>query len=56
MNTCEDCGCRVYSNGCTNCHEELYILDQYHELDIPLPSADSDFMKSVRRKAAENVQ
>lgn len=45
---CEDCGCKVYDGRCTNCHEELYILDQYLELDMELPSEDSKFMKKVR--------
>ena len=44
---CDDCGCKVYSGRCTNCHEELYILDQYRELDMELPSSDSEFMKKV---------
>ena len=44
---CEDCGCEVYNGRCTNCHEELYILDQYIELDMPLPDEDSEFMKKA---------
>ncbi len=44
---CEDCGCKVYNGRCTNCHEELYILDQYIEQDMELPGEDSDFMKKV---------
>lgn len=47
MEYCEDCGCKVYSNGCTNCNEELYILDQYHELDMEIPSKDTEFMKKA---------
>jgi hypothetical protein len=46
-NYCEDCGCKVYSGRCTNCHEELYILDQYYEQDMKLPDENSDFMKKV---------
>lgn len=34
---CEDCGCKVFSGHCTNCHEETYIAQQYRELDEPLP-------------------
>lgn len=45
---CEDCGCKVFSGRCTNCHEELYILDQYDELDMPYPDPESDFMKKAR--------
>lgn len=45
---CEDCGCKVYSGRCTNCHEELYILDQYIEQGMELPDEDSEFMQKVR--------
>ena len=50
MKTCENCGCKVYSNGCVNCNEELYILDQYYELDMELPKEDTNFMKKVREQ------
>lgn len=46
-NYCEDCGCKVYSGKCTNCHEELYMLDQYYEQDMELPNENSAFMKKV---------
>ncbi len=45
---CEDCGCAVYDGRCTNCDEELYILDQYDELGMDYPDEDSEFMKKVR--------
>lgn len=47
MNYCEDCGCKVFSGKCTNCHEELYILEQYEELNMPLPNDDTEFMQKV---------
>lgn len=50
MKTCENCGCRVYSNGCVNCNEELYILDQYYEQGMELPDENSDFMKKVHQQ------
>lgn len=37
MKTCEDCGCRVYSNGCVNCNEAHYIDDQYADLGMETP-------------------
>jgi hypothetical protein len=49
-NYCEDCGCKVYSGRCTNCHEELYILDQYYEQDMELPDENSDFMQKVNEQ------
>lgn len=50
---CEDCGCAVYDGACTNCHESLYILDQYIDLGMALPSDDSDFMTEVARDSAD---
>lgn len=32
MNYCEDCGCKVFNGHCVNCHEEVYISEQYFEL------------------------
>lgn len=52
-NYCEDCGCKVFSGRCTNCHEELYILDQYYEQDIPLPDPKSEFMQKVYKQEME---
>ncbi len=40
MSHCENCGCKIYRHGCVNCNEESYIMDQYHELDIPGPSEE----------------
>lgn len=50
---CEDCGCKVFDGRCTNCHKELYILDQYDELGMPYPSEDTEFMKKVRKQQDE---
>ena len=49
-NYCEDCGCKVYSGRCTNCHEELYILDQYYDQGMELPKPDSEFMIKVNKQ------
>jgi predicted ATP-dependent serine protease len=53
MKTCENCGERVYSGRCTNCHEELYILDQYIELNMDLPDKESEFMQKVEEQQKE---
>ena len=50
MKYCEDCGCKIFEHGCTNCNEELYILDQYIELEMELPSEDTEFMRKVREQ------
>jgi hypothetical protein len=47
MTYCEDCGCKVFGGRCVNCHEESYILDQYHDQGMKLPDEDSDFMRKV---------
>lgn len=52
--SCENCGCAVYDGRCTNCHEALYILDQYDELDMELPAPDSQLMQEAR-KAEEEI-
>ena len=41
-NYCEDCGCRVFGGHCVNCHEETFIVDQYRDLDEPVPKSISD--------------
>jgi|SRR3989304_3630429 len=50
-NYCENCGCKVYSGRCTNCHEELYILDQYYEQYMELPDENSDNMREANFNA-----
>lgn len=47
---CEDCGCKVFGGRCVNCHEELYIQDQYIEQGMPLPHDDTEFMRKVREQ------
>ena len=37
MKECEDCGCKMYNGACTNCHEEIYIQEQYEELEMEVP-------------------
>lgn len=46
---CENCGCAVYDGRCTNCDEELYILDQYDELEMQYPDDESEFMKAANK-------
>lgn len=49
MTYCSDCGCKVYNGACTNCHEEIYIAEQYRENGDPLPPEDTDFTKKLRQ-------
>lgn len=45
--TCENCGSRVYSLGCTWCDEEAYIEEQEYLTDVqyprsPAPTEDAE--------------
>jgi hypothetical protein len=53
MSYCEDCGCKVYNGACTNCHEEVFIFDQYIDQEMELPDNNSKFMKKVRKCESE---
>ncbi len=45
---CEDCGCGMSGGFCSNCHEEVFIAEQYSDLgeDIPL---------SIHEKMVEHI-
>ncbi|WP_156030377.1 hypothetical protein [Chania multitudinisentens] len=57
---CEDCGCKVYSGRCSNCHEASFIYhEQYMNPDylgngqqLTPPDENSDFMRKVREQDA----
>jgi hypothetical protein len=34
---CENCGERVYGGYCVNCHEEVFIAEQYRRSGEPVP-------------------
>ena len=55
MNYCEDCGCEVYNGHCVNCHEELYIMDQYYEMvnDELKHSLSDEFVEKVKQQRDE---
>jgi len=53
--TCPDCGCRIYSGYCTNCHEEHYIYeqDQMNSMEIEnyeLTKFSPEFMDKVKEQ------
>lgn len=37
MSYCDNCGCKEYNGACTNCHESLYIEQQYIDLNMDVP-------------------
>ncbi len=49
MAKCSDCGCSMSGGFCTNCDEEVFIADQYHELGMPLPNEETEFMKRYNK-------
>lgn len=59
MSHCEDCGCKVYNGACTNCHEAVYIEQQYYDLDMDINECSDSFKneiaeahRDINRKAA----
>lgn len=53
MSYCDNCGCRSYNGACTNCHEEIYIAQQYIENGDYLPPEDTEFTKRLRKAQKE---
>lgn len=49
---CEDCGCRKYDGACINCHEEIYIEQQYIDLNMAIPKSILDKANEHRKKIA----
>jgi len=47
-NYCEDCGCGINGGFCSNCHEEVFIAEQYSDLGEDVPS-------SINSKANEHI-
>ena len=50
MNYCPDCGCKMYNGVCTNCHEEMYIAEQYYELGMPITESFQDRLNDVEQE------
>lgn len=53
MNYCPDCGCKMYNGACTNCHEEIYIAEQYHELGMSMSSEFENRLIEIENIAAK---
>lgn len=47
MSHCEDCGCKVYNGACTNCHEVVYIEQQYHDLGMSMDDCSDEFKQEI---------
>lgn len=48
MKTCPDCGCKLNGGICSNCQEELYILEYQSDcIDFPL---SKEFLSEADRQ------
>jgi len=56
MTYCEDCGCKVFSGACVNCHEEVYIAEQYYELEMPVPDTIADKVAEHEPQIVKNLE
>lgn len=51
MKYCDNCGCRMSGGICSNCHEELYIMEyQADAIDFPL---SDEFREAAGRQRRE---
>lgn len=51
---CEDCGCNKYNGICTNCHEEVYIQEQYWSMGELAPNSIHEKAEEQRIKQEYN--
>jgi hypothetical protein len=51
MKYCEDCGCILQDGVCSNCQEELFILEN-QSADIDFPLSD-EFMQAANEQERE---
>ena len=51
MSHCVNCGCKKSGGICSNCHEELYIIENQSEyIDFPL---SDEFLKKAKEQKEE---
>jgi hypothetical protein len=48
-NKCGNCGCSMSGGFCSNCHEEVFIAEQYSDLGEECPA-------SIHNRAAEHIK
>lgn len=56
MNYCDDCGCKVFNGACVNCHEEIYIQEQYEDLEMEVPKLIRDKNLEHEPKIIKNLE
>ena len=52
---CEDCGCKIYGGICSNCQEELFIIENQSEF-IYTPLSDDFLEKAKKQRRTLNEQ
>jgi hypothetical protein len=51
---CEDCGCKMSGGICSNCHEELFIMENQSEfIDFPL---SEEFLQKADKQKKETEE
>jgi len=56
-NYCEDCGCRTSGGVCSNCQEELYIMNEQSDyIDGPLSQEFTDKAADQARRLHEHTE
>lgn len=53
---CDNCGERVYNGACVNCHEEVYIQEQYIDLDMEVPDSINKKVGDFAQEIEENLK
>lgn len=53
MARCENCGTGMSGGFCPNCDEEVFIADQYRDLEMPLPGEETQFMQNYNKSMGE---
>ena len=56
MSNCPDCGCKMYNGACVNCHEEVYIRDQYEDLGLEMSEEFREKVELCEKKIEEARQ
>lgn len=48
---CQDCGSHISNGFCENCHEAIFIREQYIELDMEIPDLIEEECTNIRNKS-----
>ena len=54
MDYCANCGEKEYNGACTNCHEAVYIEQQYVDLEMYIPESIGEKADEHRKDIEHN--